>query len=87
MAERSTFRYCRRARCGDGVVTQPPADGMAGRSAKAQRGAGKSTPRAEAREYAKGMPEATVLVSVLPRKSAKLQRTGTRTVNGHTWSG
>ena len=31
--------------------------------------------------------EATALVTMLPRKSAKLQRAVTRTVNGHTWSG
>ena len=51
------------------------------------RGAGKSTPRAEIRQYLKPSGGWTVKVSMLPRKSAKLNHVGTRTVNRHRWSG
>ncbi len=49
--------------------------------------AGKSTFRAEARKYTKSSDSVIVEVIRLPRKPAKLNISGTRTVNGHTWSG
>ena len=50
-------------------------------------GAGKSTPRAETREYTEPSGEVTAAVTKLPRKSPKLQVTDARTVNRHRWSG
>ena len=88
MAERLIFRYCPAVRCGDGEVTRPPPDGIGGLSAKVMRRAGKSTRRAEALKYAISLRGAAIVpVTMLPRKPAKLQPPGTRTVNGHTWSG
>ena len=49
--------------------------------------AGKSTLRADGREYGSPSGDPIVKVIMLPRKSAKLNGNGTRTVNGHTWSG
>ena len=46
--------------------------------------AGKSTMRSEPDSMPRPRDKAIVRVSMLPRKSAKLNPVGTRTANGHT---
>ena len=49
-------------------------------------GRGKSRPLAETREYREATAERRIPRGILPRKAAKLEVAGARTVNRHRWS-